>query len=219
MSKRSYFAISLFFCLSLFSTVSLEACGSDAGCSDALGCVVISPGDPILIGIESITAGEDIAASKEVNRGAAIAVENLRILDHPVRVFTVQSTCLPIQSQASAAAITSQPKIIAALGPACPLYADVTKKFFSDAGISLIDPAALQFDLSRELEFNEIYVSSYGKHPSGTIAYQAYRAVLFIAQQAQSTVIEEGEIIVFHRSLLNENLQQILVNSTPHMTP
>ena len=202
----------IFFCL------VQSACASSKACSDPAGCVVIPPGDPVYIGIEEISAGEELASSREANRGAALAVENLRMADHPVHIFTVQSICLDAQVQTAAAALSSQSGIIAVLGPACPNFADTTRKIISDAGVFLFDTT--QFEpLQSSSEFNNLYLARYGEFPSLEISFQSYQAVLEIIDSAQDIMEIDGETLSIPRTKFLDSLQRTKTQKPLPMTP
>jgi hypothetical protein len=89
-------------------------------CLDPAGCVVLRPGTPIIIAIESISSGLDQDKSEEMVVYAQQAVKLLPpIQNHPIELMLFYSSCFPDGQSQSAIQIAADARVVAVISPVC----------------------------------------------------------------------------------------------------
>ncbi len=117
----------------------LSACQDRLSCSDPIGCIALNPGQPLTIGVERATTGDENAISQAmVDAIKKASGQQPLFYRHPVQFYIQDTPCTLHDQVFTTGLLVSQPDLAAVIGPACPVGADVYAKSLSDAGILLL---------------------------------------------------------------------------------
>ncbi len=127
-----------------FCAVSLFLCGCQDSlrCTDPNGCITFKPDQPLTIGIERATTGDEGAISQSMIDAVKLA-SSLQPLfyRHPIQFYIQDTPCTLHEHIFTTGLMVSQPDMIAVIGPVCPESADDYAKIISDAGSPLLSAA------------------------------------------------------------------------------
>ncbi len=121
----------------------LTACGSaEYTCTDQLGCLVISPDQPILIGVLATTHAEKAPEGLALLAAVQEFVVKFGALSNHDVVLTWEGTdCTEDGARLAAALLVQVPDLLAVIGPSCPQDIPFSVPIFEDAGILVVEPS------------------------------------------------------------------------------
>ncbi len=128
----------------------LILCGCQASlrCTDPIGCITLNPNQPLTIGIEKATTGDESAVSQLMMDAIKLASSQQPLIyHHPIQFYTQDTPCTLHENIFTTGLMVSQPDLVAVIGPACPEGDVAYAKILSDAGIPLFS-AAREIDTS-----------------------------------------------------------------------
>jgi ABC-type branched-subunit amino acid transport system substrate-binding protein len=152
--------------------IFLSGCQQNWNCQDPIGCINLIPGQPLTIGIEKATTGDESAISQSMIDVVKYAASQKPLFfRHPIQ-FYIQDTPCTNHDHALATGLTvSQPDLAAVIGPVCQEGIDAYAKTLSDAGFSLFS-AATRID-------GENYPGVYNLLPSTQALAESLDSLLF----------------------------------------
>jgi serine/threonine protein kinase/ABC-type branched-subunit amino acid transport system substrate-binding protein len=119
-------------------------------CRDPAGCVLIGPGEPVLIAY-ILFQGADGSGIGGSTVAVEMAMEDRRqILDHPIELVRAHSQCNPDAAHAVAMELAALPNILAVIGPSCSSEARVAAPLLCEASIPLVSPSSTAPELTAE---------------------------------------------------------------------
>ena len=127
----------------LFLTVLLSSCSepqSHVKCADTIGCVVVSPGEPVKIGVLQALSGEVATLGLAQIRGLELALDkkNSSLLGHPVALQIEDTGCTQEGGANAALKVIADPQTIAIFGTTCSGAAATASQAMSAAGLTMI---------------------------------------------------------------------------------
>ena len=126
----------------LILSLLLVACSADHyKCNDPLGCLEISSGCPIVIGSLLETFGEQNPVGIKTLEGVRKAVADQdELLGHPIELISYGMECTAESTWSAATEFSTNPKLLAVIGPTCADEAKTADTILSDAGIPMLGP-------------------------------------------------------------------------------
>ncbi len=122
--------------------IFLAGCQGYLSCQDPIGCISLQPGQPLTIGIERATTGDESAISQSIIDVVKFAASQQPLFyRHPVQFYIQDTPCTLHDHDLTTGLMVSQPDMAVVIGPVCQQGSDVYAKAVSDAGFSLLSPA------------------------------------------------------------------------------
>ncbi|MCS6845314.1 MAG: branched-chain amino acid ABC transporter substrate-binding protein [Caldilineales bacterium] len=127
------------------------AAGQCPACTDPKGCVTIGKDEPIRIAWMFVVEGPDASLGTDTKRGVEIAKDDRpTIAGHPVELIGENEGCNAEGGQAAGTKISSDPKVVAAVGTNCSSAARAAIPLMCGAGIPMVSPSNTAPDLTAE---------------------------------------------------------------------
>lgn len=127
------------------------AAGQCPACTDPKGCVTIGKDEPIRIAWMFVVEGPDASLGTDTKRGVEIAVDDRpTIAGHKVELIGENEGCNAEGGQAAGTKISSDPKVVAAVGTNCSSAARAAIPLMCGAGIPMVSPSNTAPDLTAE---------------------------------------------------------------------
>ncbi len=166
--KRSFFVLTL---VLIVATLVLAACPSATptpapqeqpqapaasadpavctACDDPKGCVTLGPNDPLRLSWLFVVEGPDASLGTDTKRGAEIAMDDRpTIAGHKVELTGENEGCNAEGGQAAGTKVSSDPKVVAAIGTNCSSAARAAIPLMFAAGIPMVSPSNTAPDLT-----------------------------------------------------------------------
>lgn len=166
--KRSFFVLTL---VLIVATLVLAACPSATptpapqeqpqapaasadpavctACNDPKGCVTLGPNDPLRLSWLFVVEGPDASLGTDTKRGAEIAMgDRPTIAGHKVELTGENEGCNAEGGQAAGTKVSSDPKVVAAIGTNCSSAARAAIPLMFAAGIPMVSPSNTAPDLT-----------------------------------------------------------------------
>ncbi len=122
--------------------VIIAGCQNSQSCQDPIGCIFLNPGQPLTIGIEKATTGDESAISQSMVDAIKFANSQQPLFyRHAIQFYIQETPCTLRDQNLTTGLLLSQPDLAAVIGPACQVGADDYAKALSDSGFSLLSPA------------------------------------------------------------------------------
>jgi branched-chain amino acid transport system substrate-binding protein len=118
--------------------------------TETIGCAILAPGAPVQIAYARVISGANENLGVDSRRGIEIAIDdkNGNLLGHPIQLTGVDTLCNPEGGQAAAATLAADQTVVGIIGPSCSSEAAGAAPILSDAGFTLISPAATALGLT-----------------------------------------------------------------------
>ncbi len=118
-------------------------------CSDRLGCVTVAPGAPISIGYLLVVEGPNASLGIDARNGIEIAMnDQVQVLGHEIQLIGYDDGCNSETGQTAAAALSSNPDVVAVMGTSCSAAARTAVPLLSGAGFTIVSPSSTSPDLT-----------------------------------------------------------------------
>lgn len=125
--------------------------GQCSACNDPKGCLTIGKDEPIRIAWMFVVEGPDASLGTDTKRGVEIAVDDRpTIAGHKVEIIGENEGCNAEGGQAAGTKISSDPKVVAAVGTNCSSAARAAIPLMCGAGIPMVSPSNTAPDLTAE---------------------------------------------------------------------
>lgn len=125
--------------------------GQCSACNDPKGCVTIGKDEPIRIAWMFVVEGPDASLGTDTKRGVEIAVDDRpTIAGHKVELIGENEGCNAEGGQAAGTKISSDPKVVAAVGTNCSSAARAAIPLMCGAGIPMVSPSNTAPDLTAD---------------------------------------------------------------------
>lgn len=120
-----------------------------AACTDPKGCVTLAKDEPLRLAWLFVVEGADASLGTDTKRGVEIAADDRpAIADHTVELVGENEGCNAEGGQAAATKISSDPKVVAAIGTNCSSAARAGIPLMFAAGIPMVSPSNTAPDLT-----------------------------------------------------------------------
>ncbi len=118
-------------------------------CDDPKGCVTLAANDPLRLAWLFVVEGADASLGTDTQRGVEIAKDDRpTIAGHTVELEGVNEGCNAEGGQAAGTRISSDPKVVAAIGTNCSSAARASIPLMFAAGIPMVSPSNTAPDLT-----------------------------------------------------------------------
>ncbi len=133
------------------TAVAGAAEGGDAcqECTDPKGCVTLAQADPIRLAWMFVVSGPDTSLGTDTRNGVEIAAEDRpTIAGHQVELVGEDELCSAEGGQAAGTKVSSDPKVVAAIGTNCSSAARAAIPLMCAAAIPMVSPSNTAPDLT-----------------------------------------------------------------------
>lgn len=116
---------------------------ADENCADEIGCIVLAPGEPIVIGAMLTRSGANAFFGEDSQGGIELAILDRggELLGREIEVAREDSQCTTEGGQAAAQRMAADLTIVGIIGPSCSSAAQGALPIISEAGMLTISPS------------------------------------------------------------------------------
>jgi branched-chain amino acid transport system substrate-binding protein len=206
----------------LLTSIGLVSCSAIPEANpqaDPWGIVEIGRTDPIRIGVVTPLAYESVGGlGLDTIRGMELAIETFSSIDNrPVEIINVQGQCNAHGGTTASAAIVSDPRIAAVVGPICSSACEAAGPIYDDAHFTAISPNCGASSLIDEVQHNGSFMRTvYDDQREGEAAAQfAYRELgARVAATVSDNTADTTDAVAAFESAFQSLGGQIAVSET-----
>ena len=157
--------------------------------------VTIPDGEPIKLGMMFVTSGANAVLGEDQQIGVEVAAEDRgELLGHEIDLVLQDSLCTPEGGAQAAQALTSDPDLVAVVGPTCSGAVDGAAQIINEAGLTAISGSATSPPLTsadREDRFDGFLRTAWNDQVQGKLVAEYVMNELGLTKAA---TIHDGSI-------------------------